>query len=115
MRPLDAAWLLLKSRPVSPGGREYSPAELQALRSFVNANIESPDPNLQAQAQQTLEELTTAMSFAGGRTSFNTPPTSGEGESVATTAGPVVPGVGGPAARVGVSPPLSEERESDVQ
>jgi len=115
MRPLDAAWLLLKSRPASPGGKEYSPPELQALRSFVNANIESPDPNLQAQAQQILEELTTAMSFAGGRTSFNTPPTSREGENVAATAGPAVPGVGGPAARVGVSPPLSEGRESNVQ
>ena len=113
MRPLDAAWLLLKSRPASPGGREYSPAELQALRSFVNANIESPDPNLQAQAQKILEQLTTAMSFAGGRTSFNTPSDAEGGESVG--ASDTVPGVGGPAATIGVRQPTPPESESDVQ
>tara|TARA_R100000008_G_scaffold78884_1_gene60174 strand:- start:5613 stop:5969 length:357 start_codon:yes stop_codon:yes gene_type:complete len=112
MSPLDAAWTILKSRPVSSSGKQYSPQELQQLRAFVNANIESPDPNLQAQAQQILEELTTAMSFAGGRTSFNTP-----SEPIVPGAGPVVRGAGGPAASVGVRPPLppepSEEDEDD--
>jgi len=71
MHPFEQAWSVLKSRPVGPSGEEYSPAELQRLRAFVNANIESPDPQLQAQAQQILEELTTAMSFAGGRTGMS--------------------------------------------
>ena len=102
------AWSVLKSRPVSPAGNEYSPQELQQLRSFVHANIESPDPQLQEQAQQLLEEITTAMSFAGGRTPSNSPPLPEENQSAGA-------GVGGPAARVGVSPPLPHERESDVQ
>ena len=110
MSPLDAAWTILKSRPVSPSGKQYSPQELQQLRAFVNANIESPDPNLQAQAQQILEELTTAMSFAGGRTSFNTP-----SEPIVPGAGPVVRGAEGPAASVGVRPPSPQERESNVE
>lgn len=107
------AWSILKSRPVSPAGKEYSPEELQALRSFVHANIESPDPQLQAKAQELMEEITTAMSFASGRTPFNTP--TEPQERVSAGAAPAVPGVGGPAARVGVSPPLPQERESNVQ
>lgn len=71
MHPFEQAWFVLKSRPVGPSGEEYSPAELQSLRSFVIANIESPDPELRAQAEQVKQELTTAMSFAGGRTGMS--------------------------------------------
>lgn len=67
MSPLDAAWSLLKSRPASPGGREYSPPELQRLRAFVHANIDSPDPALRAQAMKIEQELTQAMSHAHGQ------------------------------------------------
>ena len=111
MSPLDAAWSILKSRPASPSGREYTAPELQRLRSFVSANIESPDPQLQAQAQQLLEELTTGMSFAGGRTEFNTPG-GGEGQSVGVA--PAIPAEG-PVAVTGDEPPQEVRREMDEQ
>jgi hypothetical protein len=112
MSPLDAAWSILKSRPASPGGREYSQPELERLRAFVHANIESPDPQLQAQAQQLLEELTTAMSFAGGRTGLPTTPS--DGDVLVGGAEPTTPG----AAEVGVigdKPPQEVRREADEQ
>tara|TARA_R110002020_G_scaffold181654_5_gene376804 strand:+ start:6062 stop:6502 length:441 start_codon:yes stop_codon:yes gene_type:complete len=66
MSAFDSAWSLLKSQPVDESGKTFSPVELQKLRAFVNANIESPDPALRAEAEQLYEMLTDAMSGAYG-------------------------------------------------
>jgi hypothetical protein len=112
MSPLDAAWFVLKAHPVSPSGKEYSPPELQQLRAFVHANIESPDPELQAQAKQILEELTTAMSYSGGRTGLPTTPSGEEGQNIAVA--PAVPAAADVAVR-GSELPQEVRREIDEE
>ena len=109
MSPLDVAWFVLKSRPVSPSGREYTPMELQRLRSFVIANIDSPDPELRAQAQQIHDEVAAGISGAYGEEGPVMPgdqaQTAGS-EDAASTAAPVA-----------LTPPVAvrpmEERETD--
>ena len=66
MSAFDSAWSLLKSQPVDESGKTFSPVELQKLRAFVNANIESPDPALRAEAEELYQMLTDAMSGAYG-------------------------------------------------
>ena len=66
MSAFDSAWSLLKSQPVSPSGKTFSPAELQELRSFVNMHAESSDPDMKDRAENILEMLTESMSGAYG-------------------------------------------------
>ena len=67
MSAFDSAWSLLKSQPVSPSGKTFSPArELQELRSFVNMHAESSDPDMKNRAENILEMLTQSMSGAYG-------------------------------------------------
>ena len=66
MSAFDSAWSLLKSQPVSPSGKTFSPAELQELRSFVNMHAESSDPDMKDRAENILEMLTQSMSGAYG-------------------------------------------------
>tara|TARA_R100001443_G_scaffold105212_1_gene114151 strand:- start:226 stop:651 length:426 start_codon:yes stop_codon:yes gene_type:complete len=66
MSAFDSAWSLLKSQPVSPSGKTFSPAELQELRRFVNMHAESSDPDMKERANNLLEMLTQSMSGAYG-------------------------------------------------
>ena len=109
MTPFDLAWDLLKSAPVSPGGKQYSPAELQSLRSFVNANIESPDPNLREQAEQILQELTAAMSGSRGHDAMPDMPSGPEAEAAPEAA--MTEDVPMP---VGVKPPARKPEADDA-
>tara|TARA_R100000995_G_C3376175_1_gene73983 strand:+ start:97 stop:522 length:426 start_codon:yes stop_codon:yes gene_type:complete len=66
MSAFDSAWSLLKSQPVSPSGKTFSPTELQELRNFVNMHAEGSDPDMRDRAENILEMLTQSMSGAYG-------------------------------------------------